>query len=232
MSEHDHHRQRVYNRFLAEGLSGFEEHNAMEFLLFLARARGDTNSLAHSLVNHFGSLSKVLDAPIEELEKMPEVGHATAVVLKFIPQMCAYYLENKTQKNVALSSVQAVSDFLMPKFFAKTEEEFYLVCLDARRKMLRTTCISKGTGNATSVSVARIVAEVTKCNATGVVLAHNHPRGITLPSGNDIAVTREILKALRMIGVEVVDHLIFAENEYLSFADTSYLASIKESMER
>ena len=92
MGVHDDHRRRVYERFLREGLAGFEEHNAMEFLLFLARPRGDTNPLAHALIDRFGSLSAVLDAPIEELERVPGVGHSSAVVLKFIPQMCAYYL--------------------------------------------------------------------------------------------------------------------------------------------
>ena len=87
MGVHDDHRRRVYERFLREGLAGFEEHNAMEFLLFLARPRGDTNPLAHALIDRFGSLSAVLDAPIEELERVPGVGHSSAVVLKFIPQM-------------------------------------------------------------------------------------------------------------------------------------------------
>ena len=85
MGVHDDHRRRVYERFLREGLAGFEEHNAMEFLLFLARPRGDTNPLAHALIDRFGSLSAVLDAPIEELERVPGVGHSSAVVLKIYP---------------------------------------------------------------------------------------------------------------------------------------------------
>ncbi|MEG0896956.1 MAG: DNA repair protein RadC [Ruthenibacterium sp.] len=230
MSEHDAHRQRVYNRFLKEGLAGFEEHNAMEFLLFLAHARGDTNSLAHSLINRFGSLANVLDAPESELETVPGVGPSSAVALKFIPQMCAYYLENKVSNNKLLDSVDAVSAFLMPKFFGKLQEEFYMIALDDRRKLLRCVCLSKGVGNATSVSVAKLIAEVTKCNATGVILAHNHPRGITLPSSGDLAVTAELYRALRMIGVELLDHFIFTEKEYLSFADTRYLSSIKENV--
>ena len=85
MGEHDQHRKRVYNRFLREGLMGFEEHNAMEFLLFLAHARGDTNSLAHRVIRTFGSLSAALDAPYEELIKVPGIGPSSAAVLKFIP---------------------------------------------------------------------------------------------------------------------------------------------------
>ena len=137
MGVHDDHRRRVYERFLREGLAGFEEHNAMEFLLFLARPRGDTNPLAHALIDRFGSLSAVLDAPIEELERVPGVGHSSAVVLKFIPQMCAYYLENKTSHKVPLTSVEEASAFFMPKFFARTQEAFYMAAVDDRRVLLR-----------------------------------------------------------------------------------------------
>ena len=196
MGVHDDHRRRVYERFLREGLAGFEEHNAMEFLLFLARPRGDTNPLAHALIDRFGSLSAVLDAPIEELERVPGVGHSSAVVLKFIPQMCAYYLENKTSHKVPLTSVEEASAFFMPKFFARTQEAFYMAAVDDRRVLLRCVLISEGSANATAVSVAKVVSEALKCGATGVMLAHNHPRGITLPSSSDMAVTREIYLSL------------------------------------
>lgn len=228
MGMHDDHRRRVYERFLQEGLAGFEEHNAMEFLLFLARTRGDTNPLAHTLIDRFGSLSNVLDAPIEELEEMPGVGHSSAVVLKFIPQMCAYYLNNKlSQRRTPLDSVKAVSEFFMPKFFGRTEEALYMAAVDDRRLLLRCVVISEGTANATSVRVAKIVSKALKCGATGVVLAHNHPRGLTLPSGDDLAVTQEVYQALRLVNIQLLDHLIFNENEYVSFAQTNYLDNIR-----
>ena len=154
MGEHDQHRKRVYNRFLREGLMGFEEHNAMEFLLFLAHARGDTNSLAHRVIRTFGSLSAALDAPYEELIKVPGIGPSSAAVLKFIPQMCAYYLENKRDARQPLNSPAAAAEFLMPYFFAKTAEEFYVAALDDRRTLLRFERLSYGTANTTSRALA------------------------------------------------------------------------------
>lgn len=227
---HDNHRRRVYERFLREGLDGFEEHNALEFLLFLARPRIDTNELAHVLINEFGSLSGVLDAPIQALKEIEGVGDTTAVVLKFIPQMCAYYKKNKketAQKRKLLDSVQAVSEFFEPKFFGRTEEALYMAAVDDRRKLLRCVLISEGTANATSVRVAKIVSEALKCDATGVVLAHNHPRGLTLPSSDDMAVTQEVYHALRLVNIQLLDHLIFNESEYVSFAQTNYLENIR-----
>ena len=231
MGVHDDHRRRVYERFLREGLAGFEEHNAMEFLLFLARPRGDTNPLAHALIDRFGSLSAVLDAPIEELERVPGVGHSSAVVLKFIPQMCAYYLENKTSHKVPLTSVEEASAFFMPKFFARTQEAFYMAAVDDRRVLLRCVLISEGSANATAVSVAKVVSEALKCGATGVMLAHNHPRGITLPSSSDMAVTREIYRALRLVNIQLLEHLIFADNEFLSFVQSNYMDRIRQSVQ-
>ena len=227
MGEHDQHRQRVYNRFLREGLMGFEEHNARKFLLFLAHARGDTNSLAHRVIRTFGSLSAALDAPYEELVQVPGIGPSSAAVLKFIPQMCAYYLENKRDARRPLDSPAAAAEFLMPYFFAKTAEEFYVAALDDRRALLRFERLSYGTANTTSVSAAQVVEFAVRWRATGVILAHNHPRGVPLPSSSDLAVTKSLLQALSVVNIELVDHFIFCDADYLSFAASNYMDSVK-----
>ncbi|MEG0768670.1 MAG: DNA repair protein RadC [Ruthenibacterium sp.] len=232
MGEHDNHRKRVYARFLREGLADFEEHNALEFLLFLARARGDTNLLAHQLIERFGSIAAVLDASEEELREVKGIGETAAVTLKFIPEMCAYYLDSKVNKKQPLNSIEAVGAFFMPKFFGKTREAFFVAALDDRRRLLRCLCISDGMANSTSVSTAKIVATAVRCHATGVILAHNHPQGITLPSSNDIACTKAVYKALNTVNIELLDHFIFADNEYLSFAQTNYMQSIHDSIQR
>ncbi len=225
---HNNHRKRVYKRFLSEGLSGFEEHNALEFLLFLSKARGDTNALAHLLINEFGSLSDVLEADIDELMKIKGVGEVTAITLKFIPEMCAYYIENKRNKKQKLDNIEVVSEFFMPKFFGKTKECFYAAALDDKRNLLRCTLISEGSGNATSVSTSKIVAIATQCNATAVIIAHNHPRSATLPSSSDIICTQNIYAALKTVNITLLDHLIFYNDEFISFAQTNYMNTIKE----
>ena len=226
MGEHDNHRKRVYNRFLKEGLAGFEEHNAMEFLLFLAHARGDTNLIAHRLVNHFGSVANVLDAPMEELTNVQGVGESSAVVLKFIPQMCAYYMESKLTGNMVLDSVAKCGDFFRPKFFGKTNEALYAAVLDDKRQVIRCEMISEGTANATSISIQKIVKLAARANATGLVIAHNHPNGLALPSGSDVHMTAKLKQALEYINVALVDHLIFSEDDFISFASTMRLQDI------
>ncbi len=227
LSVHDNHRKRVYKRFLSEGLQNFEEHSALEFLLYLAKVRGDTNPLAHSLIKRFGSLAQVLDASIEELLEVDGIGEASAVTIKFIPEMCAYYMENKLTKKQVLNTVDAVAQFFLPKFFAKTQELFYFAAVDDSRRLLRCILVSEGTGNFTSVSISKIVAGATRCQATGVILAHNHPRSTSLPSSSDLVCTRNIYNALKTVNIDLVDHLIFSNNEYISFSKTNYMDSIK-----
>lgn len=229
MGIHDGHRKRLRSRFLQDGLSGFEEHNALELLLFYARPRQDTNKLAHSLIDRFGSFSAVLDAPVEELLQVEGMGEPSATLLKLIPQVSAYYLESRTLPGAILASTQLAGDFLLPKFYGKKEECVYVVSLDDKRKVLRCTCISeKGITNAVTISVKQIVAEAVGSNATGIILSHNHPGGLALPSQADRLVTAQAYKALQLINVTLLDHIIVADNDYVSMADSGYISNLRK----
>ncbi len=224
---HDDHRQRVYNRFLREGLEGFEEHNAMEFLLFLARARGDTNPLAHALIDRFGSVADALDAPIEELMQVQGIGETSATVLKFIPQMCAYYLQSKNaHKKLILDNMETTSTVFLPKFMARTTEALYIALVNDRRELLRLEQLSEGTYNATPFPVDKLVKEMTYQGTSGFILAHNHPHGLPVPSAQDMAITRRIYRLSQAAHVSLLDHLIFADGEYVSMQERGLLPQI------
>lgn len=224
MGVHDGHRERLRARFLKQGLSGFEEHTALELLLFYARPRCDTNEIAHALIKQFGSFAGVLDAPVEELAKVKGMGEGGAVLLKMIPELGAYYLNSRAQPGDILNSTDKAGAYFIPRFFGKQSEEFHVAALDDKRKVLRCVCISEaGIVNAVTVSVRRIVAEAVAANATGVILAHNHPGGVALPSSNDHAVTQQAQQALQLINVQLVDHIIVADGDFVSMADSGYL---------
>lgn len=233
MGIHDDHRQRIYNRFLREGLEGFEEHNAMEFLLFLVRARGDTNPLAHELIDRFGSVAGVLDAPIEELRKVPGIGGTSAVTLKFIPQMCAYYLESRQKhKKIVMRDIETTSEVFLPKFMARTTEALYMALVNDRRELIRLSLISEGNSNATAFPIDKIVKEMTYQGVSGVILAHNHPYGMPMPSHEDMAMTRRIYRLSAEVHVRLLDHLIFANGEYVSMAERGFLQQIKQGEQK
>lgn len=228
MGVHDGHRERLRSRFVKSGLAGFEEHTALELLLFYARPRCDTNRIAHALIKRFGSFAGVLDAPLEELATVEGVGEHAAVLLKMIPQLGAFYLNSRAAPGVILNSTEKAGTFFIPLFFGKKTEEFYLVALDDKRKVLRHVCLSdKGIVNAVAISVKQIVTEAVNANATGVILAHNHPGGVALPSASDKNVTRHAQHALQLINVQLVDHIIVADGDFVSMADSGMLDMLR-----
>lgn len=224
MNVHKGHRDRLRERFIKSGLHSFEDHTALELLLFYAVPQKDTNVLAHTLLEHFGSFAAVMDASLDELCQIKGVGKTSAVLIKLVPEMCAYYLEDRAKPGTILDSTEKAGNFFLPKFFGKTVEEVYIVSLDDKRKIIRHIRLSEdGIVNAVKISVKRIVTEAVKSNATGIIIAHNHPSGIALPSFSDKHLTHQIQQALRMINVQLVDHIIIADNDFVSMADSGYL---------
>lgn len=223
---HSGHRQRLKERFLNEGLDSFERHNVLELLLFFGIARIDTNEISHELMNSFGSLSGVLEAPYEELLKVNGIGESAATLLKLIPDISRAYNDDKCDYKQNLNTTEKMGNFLLPKFVGRTSEIVYLVCLDNSCKILNCTVLFEGTVNAANISVRKIIETAIKFNASNVILAHNHPTGIALPSNEDLVTTDRIVKALQVIGIRLLDHIIVARNDFISFADSGHLSAI------
>lgn len=217
------HRQRLKKRFNKEGLEHFEPHNALELLLFYCIPRKDTNTIAHDLIKRFGSFSAVLDAPIADLKKVDGVGENTAIFLKMIPKICSFYLNDKTSAKRQITSTAEAGEYLWPKFLDKTKEAVYLICLDSTGKVLYSDFIMEGSVTATSIT-ARNVAEVALgVGAVQVILAHNHPKGFALPSAQDIYTTGILGKSLLSLGIHLADHIIIANEDFVSMAESGYL---------
>ncbi|MDL2218858.1 DNA repair protein RadC [Ruminococcaceae bacterium OttesenSCG-928-O06] len=227
-SLHDGHRKRLRARYLREGLSHFEEHTALELLLFYARPRCDTNELAHVLLKKFGSFAAVLEAPVEALMRVEGMGETSAVLLKLVPDLGAFYLNSRTAPGTVLDSTEKAGAYFLPKFFGKSNEQVYIAALDDKRKVIRCTLLSdEGIVNAVRITVKRIVTEAVHTNATGVILAHNHPGGIALPSTGDKQVTYQAYQALRLINVQLLDHIIVADEDFVSMADSGYIDMLR-----
>ena len=223
---HDGHRERLRQRFLREGLDGFAPVNVLELLLFFTNARRDTNEIAHRLLERFGSFSGVLDAPYDALCGTDGVGPASACLLKLVGACAGYYAADRASRGTAITSTAEAGAYLVPKFVGAANEVVYLLLLDDKRKILRCARLFEGTVNAAPITVKKVVAEVVATNATGVILAHNHPGGLALPSANDRQVTARVAHALRLINVQLVDHIIVADDDYVSMADSGMLQEL------
>lgn len=223
MGIHQGHRERMKQEFLQGGLAHFSEPRALELLLFFSRFQGDVNPLAHELLAAFGSLAGVLDAPPEELAKIPGVGENTVVLLKLIPAIAARYLASRTSGEVIVSDSASLYNLFLPYFFGARNEMSFLACFDGKLKLLGVKKISEGSPNANEISVRKISTEALALNATVVVLAHNHPSGLATPSEEDIFSTRYIQDALRPLGIVLYDHVILADDDMVSLKDSKYL---------
>ena len=222
MSIHDGHRQRLKDRFLEEGLEHFTDVQVLELLLFYCIPRQDTNPLAHALIDHFGSLAQVLEAPAAELEKVKGIKTNAATFLSLMNQVGRYYLVNRSQKNVILPTIEKCGDYLTSYFYGRRNEAVYLLCLDAKCKVRCCKLLGEGSVNSAGISIRRIVETALGVGATTVVLAHNHPSGIALPSPEDIQTTYRVAAALNAVEIALADHIVVADDDYVSMVQSGY----------
>ena len=220
MSIHDGHRQRLKERFLQEGLDGFTEVQALELLLFYCVQRQDTNPMAHRLIEHFGSFAQVMEATPDQLKKVPGVGDSVATFLSLLHASGRYY-EASCRQNIRIANtIEDCGRYLMPCMHNRRNEMVFLLCLDAKCKVLSCKEVGEGSVNSAAVPIRRIVEMALASNATSVVLAHNHPSGIAYPSEEDRFTTHRLAMALRAVEIELSDHLVFADGEYVSMAQS------------
>lgn len=209
--DHDHsgHRLRLKQRFLRDGnFDNFEPHNILEYLLFNTIPIRDTNEIAHRLINHFGSLSKVFDAPYRELIKVEGVGPHTATLIKAVLPIARAYARDKDKVGVILYNINQSVQFLKEKYIGYNEEVFSIVCMDNCGKVLAYEVITRGTVDMVHIDTRKMLEILLTTNATAVIAAHNHPAGVALPSAEDIAATRNIAVACSSMNVELLDHVI------------------------
>ncbi len=215
---HGGHRKRVRYRFLNSGFDQFEDHQILEMLLFYALPRMDTNELAHRLINHFGSLSGVFDASVEELTSVKGVAENTAVLLKMIPPLARVYLTDKQQSHPVFDSPQKIGEYLVERFVGRTNETVLLLCMDSSLRLLSCELIAEGNNTSAHVDMKKVVERAIRRNASCVILAHNHPRGLALPSNEDILLTREAKRTLSALEITLLDHVIVADGLWFSIA--------------
>lgn len=216
MGVHDGHRKRIKERFAENGLDGFNDHNAVELLLFYALPRKDTNELAHKLLKHFGSLTALLEADYSELCAFDGIGENAAVLLKLIPQLSKRYQEQKSLPAKRITCIEAAGNFFVAKFMYETNEYAYGMFLDSKNAIINIKQISSGVVNATEIGVRQLVETALKCKASGVILAHNHPQSPPIPSREDEYCTSLIKQALSMVDIELIDHIIVGEGKFQS----------------
>lgn len=216
MSVHSGHRERLRERFLEEGLDHFSQIQVLELMLFYCIPRKDTNEIAHALLERFGTLAQVIEAPVSELKKVEGMGESSATFLSLLNAFCRYYQSNRAAQATILPTIESCGKYLLPQFSGRRNETVMLLCLDAKCKVLCCREVGEGSVNSAAVPIRRIVEMALGANATSVVLAHNHPSGLAIPSDEDGATTMRLAKALKTVDIHLVDHIVVADDEFVS----------------
>lgn len=218
MSDAAGHRERLRQRFAKSGFNGFHDYEVLEFLLTFIFRQGDVKPLAKSLIRKFGSFSKVLDAPVHELEKVKGMGAASALNLTAFRGVMAYYFQDAAVTGKEqITKMSVLIEMLRAQIGHKENEVLFAIFLNAKNEVLSTKELGEGTVAQASAFPRKIVEEALQLKATSLILAHNHPGGVAQPSEHDVRITDEIKKALDLVDVSLQDHIILAGNEYYSF---------------
>lgn len=217
---HSGHRDRMRKKFLLHGLDVFEMHEALELMLYYVVPYKDTNPLAHKLLDTFGSLSAIFDAPFDRL-KEAGLTENQATYLKLLPQMARLYISDKEDNSDKVIDFDRIDSYIVSKFIGREEENVLLVLLDAKFKEIFCGMIAKGSISTTHIPIRKIVDLAMRYNARCAILAHNHPSGFADPSEDDISATRSIEHALGLIGVYLLDHYIIADGGCVSMRQTN-----------
>lgn len=221
MADHAGHRKRLKDRFRKDGLDGFTDIQILELLLFFGIPRRDTNEIAHALLDRFGTLHQVLETPTHELEKVDGIGEQASTLLNLTREIARSYAVSRAEEDKILSTIAECGNYLKSFFIGKRNETVYLLCLDAKCKVLGCTEVGQGSVNCASVSVRKIVETALSLNATSVVLAHNHPSGVAVPSDEDRLTTRRVAMGLDAVGIVLADHIVVADGDYVSMVESN-----------
>ncbi len=215
MGMHDGHRTRMRDRFLVpESFEGFSDYDLLEMVLYYAKPRGDTNPLAHELLDRFGSLKYILEASVDDLCQVRGMGENSAIMFKLITEMMRRYTGEMFSEPDRFDTVSKVRDFLYHLFMGLNREQLFLLLFNDRLNLLDCCKISEGSTNSTNVPFRLIVEKVVQKKATGVILAHNHPNGVAVPSNMDFEVTDSVKVFLEAMDVTLIEHFIVSETRF------------------
>jgi DNA repair protein RadC len=220
------HRQRLRERFLISGISGFHDYEIIELLLTLGTPRKDCKDAAKEAMAKFGTFQAVLEASPEELFDIKGIGPKNVFGIKLIKAVAERYLEKRMIHKDLVRNSQELFDYLYHRLRDKSREHFQVIYMDAKNRILKTETLFVGTLTASSVYPREVVSASLLNRAAALIFVHNHPSGDPNPSPEDIAVTRELLFACKAVGITVHEHLVIGDNRYFSFADQGYIAQI------
>ena len=211
------HRQRLREKFERHEQEAFLDYELLELILTYSIPRRDVKPIAKELLNRFHTFPGVMDARPEDLEQVPGLGQNSITLLKLIRSANVRYLARTMESLPLLDAPQLFADYARMRLGDKSNEVTLIFYLNTQNRLIR--CDMPGSGSVDSVSIypSEVARNALLCGAHSVVLCHNHPGGIFLPSREDDAITFSICKALAPLGIVLLDHVIVSRFGYYSY---------------
>lgn len=220
---HSGHRKRLREEYYKDGLDHFPYHKVLELLLFYGIPQGDTNLLAHQLIENFGSFSQVFSADIDALFAVKGMTFNAAVLLHMIPEVYRRIIEDEMEKEWVLDTDELIATYLKKRYYGRCNETVMALFLSNSCRLLKSVILSEGNGVSANVDNRKLCEEAFRCNCHHIILAHNHPGGLSRPSNQDVRTTEQLKAMLDMVQINLLDHFIIAGEECTSMARLGYL---------
>jgi len=217
------HRKRLRDRFLKSGFEGFLDYEIIELLLTLGTPRKDCKDLAKTTLKVFGNLRNVLEASLEELQKIKGIGKYNAFGIKIYDELSKRLAKEHLPDKINLNSLPQVAKFLQEYIGKEMKEHFVALLLDSRYGLIKIVPISIGSLDSSIVHPRELFKEAIKTSSAKIILGHNHPSGNPEPSPEDIALTRRLQEGARIISIEILDHIIVTRNSYKSLLELNLI---------
>lgn len=216
---------------MASGLEGFHDYEVIELLLTLATPRRDCKDPAKEALKRFKTLQGVFEASVEDLCEIDGIGPTNVFGIKLIKAAADRYLEKRLIQRNPVNNSKELFDYLYGTMRDKNRECFKALFLDAKNRIIGTQTLFEGTLTASSVYPREVVRAALDQHAAALIFAHNHPSGDPNPSAEDIAVTRQLIDACKVMGITVHEHLVIGDNRYFSFADAGHISRMVQGKE-
>lgn len=221
------HRKRLKERFVEalreDSSSNFPDYEVLELLLFYCIPRKDVKQDAKKIINEFGSISNILTADLINLENSENVPASFIPLIKLVNEASIRILKERIQKKNILTSWQSVLDYCKAAMGYESKEQFRIIFLDQKNRIIKDEVQQKGTIDEISIFPREIIKRALEINASSLILTHNHPSGDPSPSKEDIEITENIERALNTMDIRLHDHLIIAKDDYFSFASNGLI---------
>ena len=211
------HRQRLKERFVAAGPEALPDYELLELVLFNAIHRRDTKPVAKRLIERFGSFTEAVNAPPERLKEVEGVGDAAILQLKLVRAAALRLMQGGIMQRPVLTSWTAVLDYCRAAMGFEAREQFRILFLDKKNRLIADEVQQHGTVDHTPVYVREVVKRALELSASAIILVHNHPSGDPTPSRADIDMTRQIVDEAKPLGVTIHDHIIVGRQGHASF---------------